>query len=79
MKIYLIEHPELGYLAGNSNSAKYFTKSIEFGRKFNRRSDASNCLNTTCYVYRPIFNWRVIQKECKVVCYTLEIINKDEF
>ncbi len=79
MKIYLIEHPELGYLAGNSNSAKYFTKSIEFGRKFNRRSDVSNCLNTTLYIYNLPEEWPVVQRECKVVCYTLEIINKDEF
>lgn len=79
MKIYLIEHPELGYLAGNSNSGKRFAKSIERGRKFNRRSDASNCLNTTYYVSRTNHYWNAVRRECKIVCYTLEIINKEEF
>ena len=78
MIIYLIEHPKYGYL-GNNRLFKSFTTSITLARKFNRRSDARNCLNTTLYIYHLPEEWSIVKRQCKVVCYTLEIINKEEF
>lgn len=48
MKFYVLKLDKDNFLAGNSKN-KHFVKSIEKARKFNRRSDASNCKNTTYY------------------------------
>lgn len=42
MNIYIIKHPQLGYLGGNRSSGHYFTPDIQMSRKFNRKSDATN-------------------------------------
>jgi len=78
MKIYLIEHPDYGFL-GNNRLFKEFTPTFNLARKFNRRSDASNCLNTTSYMYGLPKEWETVKRECKIVCYTLEIVDKQEF
>lgn len=48
MKFYVLKLDEVHYLAGNSKN-KHFVKSLEKARKFNRKSDATNCKNTTYY------------------------------
>ena len=47
MKFYCLKLDNL-YLAGNSRH-KHFVKDIEKCRKFNRKSDAANCRNTSYY------------------------------
>lgn len=39
MKIFVICHPKLGYLAGNK-SYRYWTPKLQMARKWNRRCDA---------------------------------------
>jgi len=46
MKFFALKHPIYGYLAGNPDN-KHFVPSVEICRKFNRRSDATNCKNTS--------------------------------
>jgi len=48
MKFYVLKLDSENYLAGNSKN-KHFVKTIEKARKFNRKSDATNCRNTTYY------------------------------
>ena len=48
MKFYVLKLDSENYLAGNSKN-KHFVTSIEKARKFNRRSDAANCKNTSYY------------------------------
>ena len=49
MKFYILKHSNSGYLAGNSKN-KHFVLELEKSRKFNRRSDAANCKNTSYYL-----------------------------
>lgn len=63
LKLYCLKHPIKGYLSGNSNQ-KRFTDQLQKARKFNRRSDATNCKKTT---YNPdISDFELIEIELEI-------------
>lgn len=73
MKFYLLYHPTKEMWLSGYSKRKYWTKSIENARKFNRRSDASNCRNTTHF--GELWGCKVVEVEVTFDLYESKIFD----